>query len=66
MSAYDAVIGEIVAALRARPAPDGVAVKVVAVDGPGGAGKTTLARHLAEALGGVPVVHTDDFAAWNE
>jgi uridine kinase len=66
MSAYDAVIGEIVAALRARPAPDGVAVKVVAVDGPGGAGKTTLARHLAEALGGVPVVHTDDFASPDE
>lgn len=35
----------------------------VAVDVPGGAGKSTCAARLARALGGVPVVHTDDFAA---
>ncbi len=41
-------------------------VSVVAIDGRGGAGKSTLARHLAVALGGAPVVHTDDFASWEE
>ena len=42
-----------------RPGP----VRVVAVDGPGGAGKTTFAAQLAEAAGGAPVIHTDDFAS---
>jgi uridine kinase len=39
--------------------------KVVAVDGPGGSGKTTLARRLAEVLGGAQIVSTDDFASWS-
>jgi hypothetical protein len=38
-------------------------IVLVAVDGPGGAGKTTFAGRLAGALGGTPVVHTDDFAS---
>jgi hypothetical protein len=37
-------------------------VRLVAVDGYGGAGKSTFATRLAAALGGVAVVHTDDFA----
>jgi uridine kinase len=37
--------------------------RVVAVDGPGGAGKSSLARWLAQELD-APVVHTDDFASW--
>lgn len=37
-------------------------VRLVAVDGYGGAGKSTFAARLAAALGGVAVVHTDDFA----
>jgi|SRR5579884_106500 len=41
-------------------------VRIVAVDGHGGAGKSTVAARLADALGGVPVVHTDDFASWDE
>jgi uridine kinase len=36
-------------------------VRIVAVDGPSAAGKTTFAAALAAALGGVPVVHSDDF-----
>jgi uridine kinase len=36
-------------------------VRVVAVDGPSAAGKSTFARRLGIALGGVPVVHADDF-----
>jgi uridine kinase len=39
--------------------------KIVAVDGPGGAGKSTLAARLAEALGGAQIVSTDDFASWS-
>lgn len=42
-----------------RPGP----TRLVAVDGPGGAGKSTYAERLATAAGGAPVVHTDDFAS---
>ncbi len=35
---------------------------LVAIAGRGGSGKTTLAQHLADALGGATIVHTDDFA----
>jgi uridine kinase len=37
--------------------------RIIAVDGAGGAGKSTFARHLAEALGNCATVHTDDFAS---
>lgn len=47
---------------RMPPTP----VRLVAVDGPGGAGKTTFASRLAAAFGGAPVVHTDDFASHQE
>jgi uridine kinase len=46
-----------------RSAPARFATRIVAVDGLGGAGKTTLAERLAGALD-APVVHTDDFASW--
>jgi YD repeat-containing protein len=36
-------------------------VRVVAVDGPSGAGKSTLATFLADALGGAPLVRSDEF-----
>jgi uridine kinase len=52
-------LDEIVKAILAKPGP----LRLVAVDGPGGAGKSTFARKLSEAAGGAPVVHTDDFAA---
>lgn len=52
-------LDELVAAILARPEP----LRLVAVDGPGGAGKSTFARELSESAGGVPVIHTDDFAA---
>ena len=39
-------------------------VRLVGIDGCGGAGKTTFAARLAQALGGAPVVHTDDFASF--
>lgn len=37
--------------------------RIVAVDGPGGAGKSSLAGRLANELE-APVIHTDDFASW--
>lgn len=39
------------------------APRLVAIDGPGGAGKSTFASRLAGALDGAPIVHTDDFAS---
>ena len=42
-------------------------VRLVAVDGPSGAGKTVFAGRLAAALGGAPVVHTDDLLdGWDD
>ncbi len=41
-------------------------VRLVAIDGPGGAGKSVFAKRLGRALGGVPIVHTDDFASWDD
>jgi len=56
---------EIVQAVRSSASPQGMATKVIAVDGPGGAGKSSFALRLAEELGGVQVAHTDDFASWD-
>jgi uridine kinase len=52
-------LAELVASIMERAGP----TRLVAIDGPGGAGKSTLAQQLSEAAGGAPVVHTDDFAA---
>ena len=41
-------------------------VRLVAIDGPGGAGKSVFADRLAGFLGNAPIVHTDDFASWDE
>ena len=41
-------------------------VRLVAVDGHAGAGKSTLAGRLAAEAGGAPVVHTDDLATHEE
>ncbi|ATL26201.1 hypothetical protein KY5_1183 [Streptomyces formicae] len=58
-------------ALRGLP-PSCGPVRLVAVDGHAGSGKSTFARRLAEALGGAPVLRLDDIAshdalfAWTE
>ena len=57
-------LDEIVQDVGRRSAPEGVSTRIIAVDGPGGAGKTTLARRLSGELGGAPIVETDDFASW--
>ncbi|WP_062390153.1 uridine kinase family protein [Demequina iriomotensis] len=46
-------VSDIVAAVHAAPAALG-ATRLVLVDGPAGAGKTTLANRIAVALGGAP------------
>ena len=38
-------------------------VRLVAIDGPGGSGKSTFASRLSAAAGDAPVIHTDDFAS---
>jgi uridine kinase len=60
----DGLLARIVAAVRARRPPDGMTTRIVAVDGHGGSGKSSFARHLARALGDAPIVSTDDFASW--
>lgn len=40
-----------------------MSTKVIAVDGLGGAGKSTLADRLARLLDSAPIVRTDDFAS---
>ena len=59
------MIERVVSEIRARTPPAGMRTRVVAVDGAGGAGKTTVADQLAGLLD-APVVHTDDFASWDE
>ncbi|MFF4530651.1 uridine kinase [Streptomyces sp. NPDC001407] len=51
--------------LRALP-PSLGEVRLVAVDGHAGSGKTTFAARLAAALGGAPVLHLDDLATHDE
>ncbi|MGW6916523.1 uridine kinase family protein [Kitasatospora sp. NPDC054939] len=53
------------AELRAL-APSCGPVRLVAVDGHAGSGKTTFAARLATVLGGAPVVHLDDLATHAE
>jgi chloramphenicol 3-O-phosphotransferase len=50
--------------ISARPSP--TPTRLVAIDGCGGAGKSTLARALAAVCGGVPVVRVDDFLSWHD
>ena len=50
--------------IRARPSP--TPTRLIAVDGCGGAGKSTLAQALAAVCGGVPMVRVDDFLSWHD
>ncbi|MET7503963.1 uridine kinase family protein [Streptomyces microflavus] len=52
-------------ALRSLP-PSCGPVRLVAVDGHAGSGKSTFAARLAAALGGAPVLHLDDLATHEE
>ena len=40
--------------------------RVILIDGPAGSGKTTFAHHLAQTLGGCPVISMDDlYSGWD-
>ena len=60
-----ALLAGIAAAASDREPPGQMRTRVIAVDGPGWAGKTSFAEHLAVTLGGCQIVHTDDFASWD-
>ena len=50
---------DLVDGLRAKPGP----VRLVGIDGCGGAGKSTFAARLSSSLDNAAVIHTDDFAS---
>ena len=62
MTAVVRRLADLAADLRSAPGP----VRIVGIDGCGGAGKTTFAARLSRALDDAPVVHTDDFASHEE
>ncbi len=41
-------------------------VTLLAVDRPTGSGKSVFARRLSRAVGGAPIVETDDFISWGD
>jgi uridine kinase len=51
--------GDLADEVRAQRGP----VRIIGIDGCGGAGKSTFAARLSRALDGVPIIHTDDFAS---
>ncbi len=51
---------------RIRDKPATVTPRFVAIDGPGGAGKSTFTLRLARSLGDPPVVEMDDFLSWDD
>lgn len=57
-------LADIAQAVKARQPPSGSSTKIVAIDGLGGAGKSSLAKHLARELGDAQILRTDDFASW--
>lgn len=57
-------MAEIIHAVSAKQPPAGMSTKIIAIDGLGGAGKSSLAKHLARELGGAQILRTDDFASW--
>jgi uridine kinase len=50
-----------IAEAAGRLSPANSATTIIAIDGPGGAGKSTLAAAVAELLDDAPIVHGDDF-----
>ena len=55
----------IIQTVQTAQAPDGMTTKIIAIDGLGGAGKSSLAEQLSQKLGNTPIIHTDDFASWD-
>ena len=57
-------LSDIIQRITASAPPPPMTTKIIAIDGCGGAGKTTLAWRLAANLG-AQLIHTDDFASWD-
>ena len=51
--------------LQSARRPNGMPVSLLAIDGGGGAGKSTLAARLSGLLGDCRIIHTDDFVSWD-
>ncbi|MDB5160983.1 MAG: putative uridine kinase, partial [Candidatus Saccharibacteria bacterium] len=58
------IIDKIVQGVKAKNSPADFPVQIIAIDGHGGAGKSTLAENLSRELG-AEIIHTDDFATWD-
>ncbi len=58
------LVDDVIEAIRLSRAPIGVKTRIVAIDGPGGAGKSSLACWIASRLD-AQIVPTDDFASWD-
>jgi uridine kinase len=58
-------LNKIIQDVEAKNRPNGLPVKIIAIDGRGGAGKSTLADKLAKELN-AEVLHIDDFASWED
>jgi uridine kinase len=58
-------LAEITRSITEKSPPQGIPTKIIAIDGPGGAGKSTLATQLSRELGRAQIVQTDDFASWD-
>ena len=54
---------ELASEIEQRPSSG---TRLIGVDGCGGAGKSTFADQLSKHLGDAPIIHTDDFASWDE
>lgn len=59
-----AAMQSVVRAITASQAPAGVSTRIIAIDGAGGAGKSSLASWLVRSLR-ASIIHTDDFATWD-
>jgi uridine kinase len=45
--------------------PSDFSTRLVGIDGCGGAGKSVFAERLSKNLDDAPIIHTDDFASWD-